>query len=136
MALPWYKEGLKFKCTGCGKCCTGKSGFVFITKEEISEAAKLLNLDEKTFKIRYIRTRDNRLALVEKRNEQGEYDCIFLKGKECQIYQARPKQCRTYPWWPENLNTPDSWELASIECEGINNAAPLISFEEIEEFNT
>lgn len=136
MALPWYKEGLKFKCTGCGKCCTGKSGFVFITKEEISEAAKLLNLDEKTFKIRYIRTRDNRLALVEKRNEQGEYDCIFLKGKECQIYQGRPKQCRTYPWWPENLNTPDSWELASIECEGINNAAPLISFEEIEEFNT
>ena len=20
---PWYKDGLRFKCTGCGDCCTG-----------------------------------------------------------------------------------------------------------------
>lgn len=129
--LPWYKDGLKFKCTGCGKCCTGQPGYVFVSKEEIAQMAKALDLSERDFKIRYIRNRDNRFALVEKKNTDGEYDCIFLKGKACQIYEARPKQCRIFPWWAENLTTPESWKLAAAYCEGINDEAPLVSFDEI-----
>lgn len=131
-SLPWYKEGLKFKCTGCGKCCTGAPGFVFVTDEEIQEMASALKLDVKTFKIRYVRKRLNRLALVEKKNNVGGKDCIFLEGKACTLYQARPKQCRSYPWWPENLHTPESWKLAALHCEGIHDHAPLVSFAEIE----
>ena len=29
--------------------------------------------------------------------------CIFLDGNRCRIYEARPRQCRTWPFWPENL---------------------------------
>lgn len=129
--LPWYKDGLHFKCTGCGKCCTGSSGFVWVTPEEIRSIASLLNLSEKIFKIRYIRKRDNRFALIEKKNVNGDFDCIFLKEKKCQIYQARPNQCRTYPWWKNNLNTEESWKQAAMECEGINDQAPLIPYTEI-----
>lgn len=132
MSLPWYKDGLKFKCTECGKCCTGTQGFVWVTEEEISKMAADLNLDIKTFKIRYVRNRDNRYALVEKKNGQNEYDCIFLKDKKCAVYKNRPSQCRTYPWWPENLNAPQSWALAAESCEGISNQAPLVPYSEIE----
>lgn len=125
--LPWYKDGLRFQCTECGKCCTGKGGFVWVTPEEMAAMAKLVGMPPEVFKRRYIRVREYRLALVEKKSG----DCIFLEGKKCQIYQARPKQCRTYPWWKENLNSPESWQVAATACEGINDNAPLIPLSEI-----
>lgn len=130
---PWYKEGLRFKCTECGKCCTGAPGYVWVTVDEIIEMAKLLNISVDLFSKKYIRQRNNRFALIEKKGYIGESECIFLKDKKCQIYQARPKQCRTYPWWKENLNTEESWKLAAEQCEGINLDAPLISFSKIEQ---
>eukprot|EP00961_Rhodomonas_salina_P046921 629705-Rhodomonas_salina.2 len=31
-----------------------------------------------------------------------------MKGKAiCSLYEARPKQCRTWPFWPENLASPE-----------------------------
>lgn len=130
-ALPWYKDGLNFKCTECGKCCSGPKGYIWITPEELTSMAAFLQISEKEFKIKYTRQRDNRISLTEKKNAFGEYDCIFLKEKKCQIYQTRPKQCRTYPWWKEHLTSPESWELAAQECEGINNEAPLKPYVEI-----
>ena len=29
--------------------------------------------------------------------------CVFLGEKGCTVYEARPEQCRTWPFWPENL---------------------------------
>lgn len=132
MNLPWYKEGLRFECTGCGKCCTGTSGYVWVSEEEMAEMATTLNISLKMFKMKYIRQKDNRFALVEKKTQSGDYDCIFLKDNKCQVYQARPRQCRTFPWWPENLTDEESWGLAALECEGINENAPIVSFQEIE----
>lgn len=128
--LPWYKEGLKFKCTGCGKCCTGQPGYVWVTKEEIQAIATHLSIPADLFMRKYVRQKDNRYALIEKRNDN--FSCVFLKDKKCEIYQVRPKQCRTYPWWQQNLNSSESWKLAATDCEGINDEAPLVPFEEIE----
>jgi uncharacterized protein len=62
------------------------------------------------------------------------FDCIFLKDKKCQIYGARPTQCRTYPWWPQNLRSQQVWEEVARTCEGINRPdAPLIPSETIDE---
>jgi Fe-S-cluster containining protein len=127
---PWYKDGLRFKCTECGKCCTGGPGYVWITEQEMENIARLLNITTELFKRKYIRQVNNRFALVEKKSQN--FDCIFLKDKKCMVYQARPKQCRTYPWWRENLNTPESWKIAAQTCEGINDEASIVPFEEIE----
>jgi Fe-S-cluster containining protein len=129
--LPWYKDGLRFKCTDCGKCCTGTPGFIWVTMQEISAMADFLKISQELFKRRYIRSRDNRFALIEKKTENGDHACIFLKDKKCQVYKARPTQCRTFPWWKENLNTEESWKLAAEQCEGINMNAPLIPYSEI-----
>ena len=129
--LPWYQEGLNFKCTECGKCCTGAPGFVWVTEAEMETLATQLNLSLAVFKRKYTRQRDNRYSLTERISPNGEHDCVFLKDRKCTVYQARPKQCRTYPWWKENLKSPESWKLAAEECEGINLQAPLIPYADI-----
>lgn len=129
--LPWYKDGLRFKCTECGKCCTGTPGYVFVTMEEMNRMAEALNISIETFKRKYIRQKDNRYALVEKKTKTGDYDCVFLKNKKCEVYQARPTQCRTFPWWQENLEGEESWKLAAKDCEGINNEAPITPYSQI-----
>ena len=129
--LPWYKEGLRFQCTECGKCCTGSPGYVWVEEEEMAAMAAALEISLELFKKRYIRSCHGRLALIEKKAPNGDYDCIFLKEKRCQVYQARPVQCRTFPWWKHNLSSPESWKLAAQECEGINDEAPLWSYEKI-----
>jgi uncharacterized protein len=120
----WYKNGLRFTCTGCGRCCSGAPGYVWVTSEEISAMAQHLSLSPELFVQRYIRQVGDRLALIELPNRN--YDCIFLKNQKCMIYDYRPRQCRTFPWWKENLTSPESWEEAALYCEGIAPEGELV----------
>lgn len=129
---PWFKEGLRFKCTGCGECCTGSPGYVWLTSAEAQAIAERLKLPFEEFLKKYTRRIGNRLSLIEQRRGDN-YDCVFLKDKQCTIYDLRPKQCRTYPWWSENVESLKHWVEESVRCEGINHPdAPLISLEEIQ----
>jgi hypothetical protein len=128
--LPWYKDGLHFKCTGCGQCCTGSPGYVWVTPEEAEAMAKFLKISIEEFIKKYTRRIGHRVSLKE---HSKTYDCVFLKEKRCQVYGARPKQCRTFPWWPENLKSPQHWKEAAARCEGIDHPdAPLVSLGEIQ----
>src|SRR5437868_4572601 len=60
----WYSEGVKFQCTGCGKCCTGSPGAVWVNEEEIVALAKLLNISIQEFSKKYIRRLQGRLSLI------------------------------------------------------------------------
>jgi Fe-S-cluster containining protein len=44
---------------------------------------------------------------------------------------VRPNQCRTWPFWNDNLASPDSWNYAAVKCPGINRGKRY-SVEEIE----
>lgn len=127
---PWYKDGLRFNCTQCGKCCTGGPGYVWVEEKEIEAMAAFLKITVEEFILKYTRQAHGRRALLEDRRS---YDCVFLKGrKTCTVYGARPRQCRTFPWWKENLDTPESWKKAAMSCEGINPDAPIVSLTEIQ----
>ena len=39
----------------------------------------------------------------------------------CTIYPVRPRQCRTFPFWPENLESPEAWEEATETCHGVGS---------------
>ena len=59
-------------CESCGgKCCTGESGYMGV-----------------------------RRSIKEKPYDDG-FACIFFdeKDKNCSVYELRPKQCRTFPFW-------------------------------------
>ncbi|MGC1878671.1 MAG: YkgJ family cysteine cluster protein [Rhabdochlamydiaceae bacterium] len=128
--IPWYKEGLRFKCTECGQCCTGSPGYVWVTLSEIEAMAEFLKIPAEEFIKKYTRRIGHRLSLKE---DPKTYDCVFLKGKRCEVYGDRPKQCRTFPWWSENLKSAEHWQETANRCEGINHPdAPLISLREIQ----
>ena len=115
---PFYEDGLKFECQGSGNCCTshGEFGFVFLTLEDRRRFAKHLKMTTSAFTKQYCDIRDGVWHLKE---DPKNPDCMFLKNKRCSTYEARPTQCRTWPFWPEVMN-PKSWqkEVASF-CPGI-----------------
>jgi len=126
---PWYKDGLSFNCTECGHCCTGSPGYVWVTDDEIAQMADHLKLQINDFIRHFVRRIDGKLALVEMAKK---YDCIFLKNRKCSIYSVRPKQCRTFPWWPQNLKSEKDWDKAAKYCEGIQKNAPVVPLTTIE----
>jgi Fe-S-cluster containining protein len=122
----WYEQGLHFHCTQCGECCTGTAGYVDFTPTELEAMARHLGLLPDEFLRRYARRRKGWWSLREVEVE-GAYDCIFLKrdprtGRgRCAIYEVRPSQCRTWPFWSENLESPRAWENAAKVCPGVGN---------------
>lgn len=128
---PWFKEGLKFQCTGCGKCCTGEDGYVFLNEEDLERLASFHSLSLSDFSRRFCRFVEGKLALLDLPRSGG--DCVFLKENKCSVYEARPTQCRTFPWWIHNLRSREDWEEAGARCEGIDREeAPVIPREDIE----
>ena len=129
----WYRHGLAFSCGQCGNCCSGPAtGYVWVTKKDIEVIAAHLNLDRDEFQKKFVRRVGFRYSLIEKKTSN---DCIFLdrKGQKpgCQIYPVRPVQCRTWPFWTENIKTLDAWNETAQTCPGINRGK-LYSPEAIE----
>ncbi|MBM4291526.1 MAG: YkgJ family cysteine cluster protein [Deltaproteobacteria bacterium] len=125
---PWYAAGLRFTCTGCGACCTG-AGRVWVSLEDIARLAAALGLDLPTFAEEHLERAAGRWALKE-RAETG--DCGFLRDRRCAVYEARPRQCRTFPWWPTTLQDAAAWGEAGRGCEGVGApGAPLVSAEDV-----
>jgi len=131
----WYAPGLAFECTQCGNCCTGPTGFVWVSDEELRAIAAALGRPESEIERHFTRLLHGRRSLTEVPTQHG-YDCVFLDresqpGKAlCRIYEARPMQCRTWPFWPENLRQGRDWQRAAQTCPGINQG-PLIPIESI-----
>ncbi len=117
-----------FACTGCGKCCTGSPGYVFVTPDEIEEMADELSITVEAFARLYIRIVDGRFSLKEL---LPHHDCVFYKDKKCTVYRSRPKQCRRYPFWPRHMESEASWENVKKECEGIEPTSRLPMLHEV-----
>jgi Fe-S-cluster containining protein len=121
----WFDEtGLKFSCTQCGNCCSGPPGFVWFDDEEAKAMAISLSMTVEAFLDKYARKLGEKWSLNEVRIA-GKYDCVFLRrdaqGKGlCSIYKTRPQQCKTWPFWPELLESKRAWKEASRNCPGMD----------------
>lgn len=115
----FWKDGLQFSCTSCGHCCRHEPGYVFLSPEDLAGLAKIKKMTEQVFSEKYCRTVDlgivTRLSLL----ETPEHDCVFW-DQGCSIYNARPLQCRTYPFWPAIMASIEDWDREAQECPGIN----------------
>jgi Fe-S-cluster containining protein len=147
---PWYADGLKFTCSQCGNCCTGGPGYVYLSREEIIRIADHLKLTPETVVEKYCRKVGGEFSLKEKRRGDN-YDCIFLNEVKspatspaapgdkvvhsrriCSIYSVRPLQCRTWPFWPENLSSEANWKRAGKRCHGINQGTRVFALPQIQ----
>lgn len=91
--------------------------------------AEVVGLDVPAFEAKYVRKVGVRKSLVE--FESG--DCVFFDSvtRKCQVYTARPRQCRTWPFWDSNLSSPDEWARTCEACPG-SGKGKLYSLEAIE----
>jgi Fe-S-cluster containining protein len=127
MTDPWYADGLAFRCTRCGKCCTGEPGFVWVNDEELQDIADFRGAQVAETRARFTRLVGQRRSLREKAN----HDCVFWDQEAgCTIYPVRPRQCRTWPFWESNVATPLAWQETCKVCPGASHGE-LISAEEI-----
>lgn len=127
MAGPWFEDGLRFRCTRCGNCCTGEPGFVWVNAEEVTAIAEYRQESEEEIREVYSRATPRGRTLREKANG----DCVFFDRKKgCTIYPVRPRQCRTWPFWESNVATPEDWKETCSVCPGAGQG-DLISSEEI-----
>jgi len=111
----WYAAGLRFECTQCNQCCTGAPGYVWVSKGEIARIAAFVGMSPRELTRRYCRNVWWSVSLKERPNG----DCVFLTPQGCSIYPVRPAQCRTFPFWPHNLSSPDAWKAVAERCPGV-----------------
>ena len=126
----WYHAGLRFSCTGCGTCCRHVDGYVWVGVDEARALAEHLNMELDDFGRRYLRTVGTRYALLDGRQSA----CVFLEDDRCRVYDHRPRQCRTVPFWPAHLTSDEAWRRVASECEGIRDDAELVACDHIELF--
>ncbi len=125
----WYADGLRFECQpDCGACCTnhGDYAYVYLEDEEIEAIAGLLGVTRARFEQDFTVLDEGYRVL-----RMDEPDCPFLQDKRCTIYPVRPVQCRTFPFWNENLRNRTSWTKLRSFCPGIDQGerVPLIEIE-------
>ena len=123
----WYRDGLRFECSQCGHCCTGEPGFVWVNDEEVAAIAAAIGEPIDEFLAMRTRKAKGQRTLREKANG----DCIFWdQRKGCTVYAVRPRQCRTWPFWESNVETPEDWEQTTRICPG-SGEGKLIGVDEI-----
>jgi Fe-S-cluster containining protein len=115
---------LRFECTECGHCCRvrGPYAHVYLDEDELAGLARLRGLSKQEFRWRYTTVDElGWTELVFKENH-----CVFLDDASgrCTVYEARPTQCRTFPFWRNFVHEGD-WtpEVAEL-CEGIGRGEP------------
>lgn len=114
----WWKEGLKFGCTACGRCCQNE-GEVWLDSDEFADLSSNLKEEPKIVLDKYAeKTMSGWVKLKNQVSDDPKINdrCIFLgeDGKQCSIYESRPIQCRTYPFWPRLLSNPGEWEKEAV----------------------
>jgi Fe-S-cluster containining protein len=90
----------QFHCQRCGYCCHqhGEYAYVYVTPKDIDRIANHLGVssDEATRKYTK-RLPHGQTMRFEKKV------CVFYTPEGCSIHRIKPEQCRTWPFWPENI---------------------------------
>ncbi|MBT5855136.1 YkgJ family cysteine cluster protein [bacterium] len=120
MAIADHKADIlkAFQCQGTGNCCRIE-GVVHVTPQEIDAMAKELGMLGIEFRQKYVKEDHGWLKIADRGFRP---DCFLTEDNKCQVYGARPKQCSTYPNWPELWNTDDAFLREIVLCKGLKLA--------------
>ena len=119
----WWKEGLKFGCTACGRCCQNE-GEVWLDADEFADLSTNLKETPEAVLQKYSeKTMSGWVKLKNQISDDPKINdrCIFLgaDGKQCSIYDSRPIQCRTYPFWPRLLSSESEWDKEAVQPDAV-----------------
>ena len=113
----WWRHGVRFECRKRGCCCVthGDAGYVFLPLQDRLRLAAFLGVAPSVLVSRYCVRIDGRHYLMD---APGSQACAFLGPDGCTVYEARPTQCRTWPFWLENMSE-EAWARTAAFCPGI-----------------
>jgi Fe-S-cluster containining protein len=136
---PFYYQGLYFSCLRCSVCCRYESGYVFLSKTDLALLASCAQMRYTEFMQTYCRWVPSelgleRLSLKEKSgfgSQAAAFDCIFWGSAQagasvqegCTVYEARPLQCRAFPFWTRTLSSAKNWKETAADCPGMGKGA-------------
>ncbi|MCP4220526.1 MAG: YkgJ family cysteine cluster protein [bacterium] len=112
----WYQKGLRFECSGCAECCKDHGGYtyVYLTPSDMEAISRYLELETSDLIAEYCLQNDGLTFL-----KMDTCDCPFLENDRCRVYPARPTQCRTWPFWHENLQRETWFNEVVPFCPGV-----------------
>ena len=82
----------KIDCRQCGECCRGAEANV--SRRDIQRLARFLRLKPSEFTRKYTMKGEGDDTILLRNDNTG---CVFLKNKQCSVYEARPMTCRGFP---------------------------------------
>jgi Fe-S-cluster containining protein len=127
----FYSSGLRFECTRCSKCCRHTPGYVFLSAADLENLVAAAGLERQEFLRTFCRTVSFGVAKRVSLREKANLDCIFWENGGCSVYEARPLQCRSFPFWSACVSSPEEWDFHARQCAGMGKG-PLHSRREIE----
>jgi Fe-S-cluster containining protein len=119
----FYNDGLRFECTRCSRCCRHTAGYVFLSADDVDTLARAIGIERQELLRRYCRRISLGVAARISLKEKANLDCVFWENGGCSVYDARPLQCRSFPFWSACVSSAEEWELHSRQCPGIGNGA-------------
>jgi hypothetical protein len=108
-------EGIEeqIDCTACANCC--KVATVKLSERDVERLARHLRVPAERFRAEYT-TETEAEGRILRRDEQA--GCVFLDGRECTVYDARPDICQRFPHLVRGNGSIASrmWEFVDRAC--------------------
>jgi len=117
----FYKSGLRFECTRCSECCRYTPGYVFLSPADLARLAESTHIAKEEFLRRFCRMIDLGVARRVSLREKPNLDCILWENNGCSQYEARPLQCRSFPFWSACVASREDWENHARNCPGMGH---------------
>ena len=107
-----------FVCQGSGNCCRAP-GFVYVTDEELKEMALLKSMTVEVFKLAYTELHKGWRVIA---SPTFRPNCFLCAENKCEVYEARPSSCRSFPKWGSIWATESSFFAEVNSCPGLKLA--------------
>lgn len=112
-------DGRRFGCTACGNCCM-QPGFVYITRTELARIASHLEVAPAELRARHNMGYEASLRAWYLDATDGKGCPLLTAERRCSVHPVKPKQCATFPFWPEMLDDAEEWESVKSYCPGLD----------------
>jgi len=100
-------------CTQCANCC--KVATAKVSDRDVERLARYLRIKPARFLADYTMEGGEEEVILRRTEEQG---CVFLDGKTCTVYDARPETCQRFPHVVRGAGSIASrmWQFADRAC--------------------
>jgi hypothetical protein len=104
---------------------------VFLSPADLDALSESLHITKGEFLRQCCRTVDLGVARRVSLREKLNLDCILWENGGCSRYEARPLQCRSFPFWSACVSSLEEWEQHARNCPGMGQG-PVHTREVIE----